>query len=818
MARKENNAPLLVLNDDFIQSKAKCKDGQEVDAFRCDYSPKLGKIIRIEPLARFRMISELSLIGHGLENIAPLQGLSALKRLNLSWNGLTSKSVLPLTKIVSLEMLSLSSNAIVEIPRQFGLLVNLRVLKMGMNPIADRRQFEKLKKNVNLTNVDFEGTPVFREEDSVLFCVYTLPQVALLNRNFVSIEMRRKASERWDRQQIEELLEENERLESERDNLAGENERLKKLNEKNASSATGLSSDLEKLREKCEMLERQTKEQEELIRLRDEELVRERNAAADFRAQFFQSSDELMMSRDERGTVVDEKLQQEMMLCKEENAKLRARIEELNGQTEELTTQLEEEKIQHQTVSEESEGLRDKIRELEQQIARLMEENNAKAVTLEENQRVAEAQKLYIDEIETELTALRTNPLNFDIERKSDRVSSERIRTLEERVSKLTMENDILTNEVNKKQEEIDRIFEENKSLRSLGQQENHPEIFSSELSEHSNLEELEALRDQNLKRAMEVQGLQSDLLTAKQLIQQQKTEIERLKQDLSDSRAEQNELEKRNQELETQLDTARAESGKSDDYQEEVFRLQQSLKDYERKFEEVIAERNESERQKDLVIQKLTSQVQDYDQLTDEIEELKQEVQSDKEQIQILQQENEQLRAEIDGNEAREDREEQQRQLASALDDCENAKKVIKAMKQANEKLGADLQTLQDDHERLLVQLGEKDDEIEKLLSERNEFAKQVDGFTKREQELEEEMEQLKEKFERQTSLVGHLHGDDELEMMTAKIEELTSQNESLAQALNAARKSELEGKQYIEESQKLKEEVSALMRNIRP
>ena len=57
--RNESTAPLVVFNDDVIQKLSNCNDGQQVDAFCFDYSPKLGRIIRIEQLQKFKNITEL---------------------------------------------------------------------------------------------------------------------------------------------------------------------------------------------------------------------------------------------------------------------------------------------------------------------------------------------------------------------------------------------------------------------------------------------------------------------------------------------------------------------------------------------------------------------------------------------------------------------------------------------------------------------------------------------------------------------------------------------------------------------------------------
>ena len=222
----ETSIPHFTFNDDFIREKSHCDESQVVEAFRFDYSPKNGQIMSIEPLQKFKSLKELSLVGHNLVNISNIQSLISLRSINLSWNNLAVKNIQCLSKIQTLETITLNNNSISEIPKSFSSLINLRILRLGSNPISDRSQFSRLKQNINLTNLDLEGCPVFKEDSSLSYCIFILPQLSILNRKIIQIEERRKASERFEHEQIDELTNINNKLEDENAKLLEENKKL----------------------------------------------------------------------------------------------------------------------------------------------------------------------------------------------------------------------------------------------------------------------------------------------------------------------------------------------------------------------------------------------------------------------------------------------------------------------------------------------------------------------------------------------------------------------------------------------------------------
>ena len=103
MSSQDCNYPLVIFNDDLISTLSKHKENEIIDAIRFDFSSKTGRILRMEPLQTFKTISELSLIGHDISNINALQGLLNLKRINLSWNKLTTQSLTPLFSLQKLQ-------------------------------------------------------------------------------------------------------------------------------------------------------------------------------------------------------------------------------------------------------------------------------------------------------------------------------------------------------------------------------------------------------------------------------------------------------------------------------------------------------------------------------------------------------------------------------------------------------------------------------------------------------------------------------------------------------------------------------------------
>jgi hypothetical protein len=73
----------------------------------------------------------------------------------------------------------------------------MTAIPLGFNPISDRAEFFRLTRNLNLSNLDLEGSPVSCEAESLLKAVSILPQLTILNRKIISSDDRCKARRRF---------------------------------------------------------------------------------------------------------------------------------------------------------------------------------------------------------------------------------------------------------------------------------------------------------------------------------------------------------------------------------------------------------------------------------------------------------------------------------------------------------------------------------------------------------------------------------------------------------------------------------------------
>ena len=83
----EETTPNFIFNDNLVEQVTKQYQDKRGNVI-FDYYPSRGRIIKIDQLIRFRLITELSLIGHSIEDISNLSVLVNLTKLNLSWNNI----------------------------------------------------------------------------------------------------------------------------------------------------------------------------------------------------------------------------------------------------------------------------------------------------------------------------------------------------------------------------------------------------------------------------------------------------------------------------------------------------------------------------------------------------------------------------------------------------------------------------------------------------------------------------------------------------------------------------------------------------------
>ncbi|OHT06037.1 hypothetical protein TRFO_05678 [Tritrichomonas foetus] len=216
----EKSTPSLIFDDDLAEKVIKNYKNKGVSSLVFDFSPSVGRITKIDHLIRYRLITELSLIGHGIDDISNLSILANLTKLNLSWNSI--QSIVPLMKLSRLELLHLGHNQIENIPKSISSLSNLKNLQISNNPISDRSTFLSLRQNFNLHCIDFVTTPVSCNPDIIPFCIYVLPQLMVVNRTQIEPKMRREANRRFGHAEIDELAETNA-------SLIAENKKYRKI-------------------------------------------------------------------------------------------------------------------------------------------------------------------------------------------------------------------------------------------------------------------------------------------------------------------------------------------------------------------------------------------------------------------------------------------------------------------------------------------------------------------------------------------------------------------------------------------------------------
>lgn len=259
----------LTFNDELIESHIEISENDQETSFFFDYSPSIGKIIQLEPIMRFRTITELSLIGHEIEDITTLQSCQKLKKLNLSWNKISS--MIPLTQISTLKILNLNHNLIQMLPKSISALINLQSLKLEYNPIADKSCLLNLKNNDNLACLDLIGSTVSADVDLNLYLIFNLPQISVYNREMILQSIRDKAAKRFQKVSIgtpeafQQLQQENIHLKEQLQEQEVENQKLLSL--------PAIKTDSESLKLKIKSMEDRLHEMEKQLELKLKENI-----------------------------------------------------------------------------------------------------------------------------------------------------------------------------------------------------------------------------------------------------------------------------------------------------------------------------------------------------------------------------------------------------------------------------------------------------------------------------------------------------------------------------------------------------------------
>jgi len=587
----ENPGPLIVFNDNFLSSKLENQEKSQISVIRFDYSPKVGKIFRIEPLKKFFMISDLSLIGHSISNLSPLQSLKNLKRLNLSYNEISK--ITDLYKIPTLEVLCLNHNIIENITSGISELKRIKTLRIAYNPLNDKRMILNLKPIISLSNLDIEGTPIGKDEDSLLFTTFSLPHLAVLNRNTISIEFRRKAAERFERFQIEELSQINDRL-------SKQNEELMQQIKDNADSKNQnqtIRNELESLLMKIRLLEKENEEKDNIIHLRTQELANERKINADMRTQFDSDTDtdsthvselkvhNLNLKTQNESLISDlNKTKQELKVCELELAKSKHNLSNIEKDLNTADTKIEE------IIKENN--------ELKSTILHYQNENNLYQQECDHLKMLNIKQQEYSQKVEEEMS--RINEISIVANSQSgfekSKIVEDRIRTLTDRNKKLAndlREKEALLFDVQKKNESlISQIQASSTQVNQLDDKKSDSDQYGDSLSFISSEKQLR-LRDESEKKALEdrirslevrITTLQSDVSFKEKKL----SELNDMNEKITRLENENRETKMKNDEVRGQLVLFREIDDKYNDLKRLLGEKEQELLDLNERYRQV--------------------------------------------------------------------------------------------------------------------------------------------------------------------------------------------------------------------------------------
>ena len=502
------NVEGVTLNDALIRKVSRAVDPRKLSAFRYDYSPSTDKLIQINPIEKFKWIRELSLIGHSLTDISCIQSLEQLKRLNLSWNKIRDFNAI--LRLTNLEELTLNHNQIRAIPIEISSLSNLKILRIAYNQIQDRRDFVRMQPAVNIVNLDIEGNPIARDNDSLLYCVFTLPQLLILNRSVISIEYRRRAAERFERFQIEELNASNE-------HLYQQNEELKskiKEQEDEADRFERMSREMMNVRDNLANAENQHKQVLIILRQKDADLEAERRKTMEIQAERDSSASKLQK--------LSEELKRREEFCDKVTSDREKMMQDFQTEREKTLDEIEQLKTDQNAQTLEIERLSTENKALRQAVEKLSSENSV---------HLSNIQKLENDLEQERRKLLAASPRQA--RSPSSNVAEERLRQLQEKNFRLLDELEAARNELAVKLRENESFRREIESLkRQIRSDEDDPIDKAIPISSVSDLaEEKRNLITEKFALESEILALKKELSKKDITIGELKNEIQRLKE-----------------------------------------------------------------------------------------------------------------------------------------------------------------------------------------------------------------------------------------------------------------------------------------------
>ena len=325
----------LVFNDAFVEGLLDNPEKPKNAVVDFNYSPERGRIARFESLIRCRMISELYLVGQKISDLSFMENLINLVRVDLAWNEV--ESIVPLTKLPKLEYANLNHNAIEVIPKSISALSNLKILHLGFNKVSERSMLQHLKLNLNLWSLDLEGSTISCDPDSLLFCVYLLPQLGMLNRTIIDLDTRKKALDRFDRRTVEELTEANERLMDECNSLKHVATELRMQLKDESLDDKSAAKVIKQLREENARLVKYGESQEQKIAHLKEKSREMKRSYEELREKMINAES----TRQYEPVSLQLRLQEMEIKCED----IRKQLEDKINENEQLSTQLEASRI-----------------------------------------------------------------------------------------------------------------------------------------------------------------------------------------------------------------------------------------------------------------------------------------------------------------------------------------------------------------------------------------------------------------------------------------------------------------------------------------
>ena len=325
----------LVFNDAFVEGLLDNPEKPKNAVVDFNYSPERGRIARFESLIRCRMISELYLVGQKISDLSFMENLINLVRVDLAWNEV--ESIVPLTKLPKLEYANLNHNAIEVIPKSISALSNLKILHLGFNKVSERSMLQHLKLNLNLWSLDLEGSTISCDPDSLLFCVYLLPQLGMLNRTIIDLDTRKKALDRFDRRTVEELTEANERLMDECNSLKHVATELRMQLKDESLDDKSAAKVIKQLREENARLVKYGESQEQKIAHLKEKSREMKRSYEELREKMINAES----TRQYEPVSLQLRLQEMEIKCED----IRKQLEDKINENEQLSTQLEASRV-----------------------------------------------------------------------------------------------------------------------------------------------------------------------------------------------------------------------------------------------------------------------------------------------------------------------------------------------------------------------------------------------------------------------------------------------------------------------------------------